>query len=52
MKRNALLLLFAVLIFSTALYAAKTLDIYVIDTEGGKAMRILTPSGCLSAALF
>jgi competence protein ComEC len=45
MKRNLLLLLFAVLVFSTALYAAKTLDIYVIDTEGGKAMLILTPSG-------
>jgi competence protein ComEC len=45
MKINVLLLLCAVLIFSTALYAAETLDIYVIDTEGGKAMLIITPSG-------
>jgi competence protein ComEC len=39
--------LFALLIelFGPALPAAKTLDIYVIDTEGGKALLIVAPSG-------
>jgi competence protein ComEC len=34
-----------VLLFSCTSFAAKTLDIYVIDTEGGKAMMIVSPSG-------
>jgi competence protein ComEC len=31
--------------FSSAVFAARTLDIYVIDTEGGKALLVTTPSG-------
>jgi competence protein ComEC len=34
-----------VLLFSCTSFAAKTLDIYVIDTEGGKAMLVVSPSG-------
>jgi beta-lactamase superfamily II metal-dependent hydrolase len=34
-----------VLLFGTALPAAKTLDVYVIDADGGKAMLVVTPSG-------
>jgi competence protein ComEC len=34
-----------VLLFSLLLPAAKTLDMYVIDTEGGKALLIISPSG-------
>jgi competence protein ComEC len=45
MKRNSLLLVFAVFLFTAVLPAAETLDIYVIDTEGGKALLILSPSG-------
>jgi competence protein ComEC len=44
MKKNLLLLLL-VLAFSSPLPAAKPLEIYVIDTEGGKALLIVTPSG-------
>jgi competence protein ComEC len=33
------------LFFSATVQAAKTLDIYVIDTEGGKAMLVVSPSG-------
>jgi beta-lactamase superfamily II metal-dependent hydrolase len=45
MKRNLIFLLFVVLISSSAMPAAKSLDMYVIDTEGGKALLIITPSG-------
>jgi beta-lactamase superfamily II metal-dependent hydrolase len=45
MKRNLIFLLFALLISSSAWAAAKTLDMYVIDTEGGKALLIISPSG-------
>jgi len=34
-----------VLLCGTALPAAKTLDVYVIDADGGKAMLVVTPSG-------
>ena len=34
-----------VLSLSFVLSAAKTLDMYVIDTEGGKALLIVSPSG-------
>ena len=34
-----------VLLFSAALPAAKTLDVYVIDADAGKAMLVVTPSG-------
>ena len=34
-----------VLLFGTALPAARTLDVYVIDADGGKAMLVVTPSG-------
>ena len=44
MKHFALIaLLFA--LFAPALPAAKTLDMYVIDTEGGKALLLISPSG-------
>ena len=36
---------FLVLLCGTALPAAKTLDVYVIDVDGGKAMLVVTPSG-------
>jgi competence protein ComEC len=45
MKRNLLLLLFVVLISLPVFPAANNLDMYVIDTEGGKALLIVTPSG-------
>jgi beta-lactamase superfamily II metal-dependent hydrolase len=32
-------------LFVSALPAAKTLDMYVIDTEGGKALLLISPSG-------
>ncbi len=38
------LVLFAIL-FSPLSRAAKTLDMYVIDTEGGKALLLVSPSG-------
>ncbi|MFB3776236.1 MAG: ComEC/Rec2 family competence protein [Bryobacteraceae bacterium] len=44
MKR-LLLIAFAGLILASALPAAKTLDMWVIDTEGGKALLILSPEG-------
>jgi len=34
-----------VLLFASALTAAKTLDIYVVDVEGGKALLLVSPSG-------
>jgi beta-lactamase superfamily II metal-dependent hydrolase len=34
-----------VVLFAAALAAAKTLDVYVIDAEGGKATLVVTPSG-------
>jgi beta-lactamase superfamily II metal-dependent hydrolase len=34
-----------VLLFAIALPAAKTLDVYVVDADGGKAMLVVTPSG-------
>jgi competence protein ComEC len=37
--------LFVVLISSSAMPAAKSLDMYVVNTEGGKAFLIITPSG-------
>jgi competence protein ComEC len=45
MKRNLLVLSFVVLISLPAMPASNNLDMYVIDTEGGKALMILTPSG-------
>ena len=39
--RSALFLL----LVPSALQAAKTLDMYVIDTEGGKALLLISPSG-------
>src|SRR5450756_150219 len=34
-----------VLLMASALTAAKTLDMYVIDVEGGKALLLVSPSG-------
>ena len=34
-----------VLLFAAALPAAQTLDVYVVDADGGKAMLVVTPSG-------
>jgi beta-lactamase superfamily II metal-dependent hydrolase len=34
-----------VLLFVSALAAAKTLDMYVVDVEGGKSLLLLSPSG-------
>jgi len=45
MKKIHLLAVTAFLLFPALLYAAKTLDVYVIDTEGGKALLIVSPSG-------
>jgi competence protein ComEC len=45
MKRSILLSMLLVLISSSLLLAAKNLDIYVIDTEGGKALLLVSPSG-------
>ncbi len=45
MKKTFLLPLFIFLIFSSALFAARNLDIYVIDTEGGKALLLISPTG-------
>jgi len=36
---------FLLLAFSLALPGAKTLDMYVVDTEGGKALLLVSPSG-------
>lgn len=45
MKKKLCLSALLVLLFSSASFAAKTLDMYVIDTEGGKALLLITPSG-------
>ncbi len=45
MEKNHLLFILLLLMFPALLQAEKTLDIYVIDTEGGKAMLIVSPSG-------
>jgi competence protein ComEC len=45
MKRNLLVLSFVLLFSVPAMPASKNLDMYVIDTEGGKALLIVTPSG-------
>jgi|WetSurSiteA1Bulk_404760.scaffolds.fasta_scaffold04549_1 competence protein ComEC len=45
MKKRYVLSAFLVFLFSAFAFAAKTLDIYVIDTEGGKAMLVVSPSG-------
>ena len=34
-----------VLLFAIRLPAAQTLDVYVVDPDGGKAMLVVTPSG-------
>ena len=44
MKRTVLSA-FLLLACSLALTAAKTLDMYVVDTEGGKALLLISPSG-------
>ena len=45
MKKNHLFSVFLLLMFPALLQAAKTLEIYVIDTEGGKSLLIVSPSG-------
>jgi len=45
MKKRHLLAITLFLLFPALLHAAKTLDMYVIDTEGGKALLIVSPSG-------
>ncbi len=45
MKKKLCLSMLLVLIYSSVSFAAKTLDIYVIDTEGGKALLLISPSG-------
>jgi competence protein ComEC len=45
MKKNHLFSVFFLLMFPALLQAAKTLEIYVIDTEGGKSLLIVSPSG-------
>ncbi len=45
MKKKLCLCAFLVLIFSFTSFAARTLDIYVIDTEGGKALLLVSPEG-------
>jgi competence protein ComEC len=45
MKRNILISALFVLLFSSLSPAAQNLDIYVIDTEGGKALLLISPSG-------
>jgi beta-lactamase superfamily II metal-dependent hydrolase len=45
MKKKLCLSIVFVLIFSSASFAGKALDIYVIDTEGGKALLLVSPSG-------
>ncbi len=37
--------LFAILVLAASAHAAKTMDIYFIDTEGGQATLIVSPSG-------
>jgi beta-lactamase superfamily II metal-dependent hydrolase len=43
--RQILLLALVVVLFPPVSRAAKTLDMYAIDTEGGKALLIIAPSG-------
>ena len=43
--RNLLLAALLLALFVPALPAAKTLDMYVVDTEGGKALLLISPSG-------
>src|SRR5512140_1315378 len=43
--RHFLPIFLLLLLFVSTLPAAKTLDIYVVDTEGGKAMLLISPSG-------
>lgn len=38
-------LTFVFTLFACSLFAAKTLDIYIIDVEGGKAVLMVSPSG-------
>jgi competence protein ComEC len=45
MNKKLLSSAFFVLLFFCTSLAAKTLDIYVIDTEGGKSMLVVSPSG-------
>jgi competence protein ComEC len=45
MKKKICLPMLLVLFFYSVAFAAKTLEIYVIDTEGGKAMLLVSPSG-------
>ena len=43
--RQILLLALLVMLSPPVSRAAKTLDMYAIDTEGGKALLIIAPSG-------
>ncbi len=43
--RRLLLAACFTLVFALVLPAAKTLDMWVVDTEGGKAVLMLSPSG-------
>jgi competence protein ComEC len=45
MKKNILLSALVVLLCSSMSPATKNLDMYVIDTEGGKALLLVSPSG-------
>jgi hypothetical protein len=44
MKKNHLLIIVFFLLLPALLPVAKTLEMYVIDTEGGKALLIISPS--------
>ena len=46
---NVILCLVLLLPLAAVLSAADTLDIYVIDVEGGKAMIVQNPSGTINA---
>ncbi len=43
--KNATAVLIAVLLWASGAAAAGTMDMYVIDTEGGKALLIVSPAG-------
>ncbi len=43
--RSVLLAAVCSILFMSSVHAAKTLDMWVIDTEGGKSVLILSPSG-------
>jgi competence protein ComEC len=45
MKKNHMLAIVIFLLCPALLHAAKTLEMYVIDTEGGKALLIISPTG-------